>query len=51
VTGAGDTVIAVLSVLLACGVSLRDALPVVNRAVASWSKIRCRQPRLRELFP
>ena len=32
VTGAGDTVIAVLSVLLACGVSLRDALPVVNRA-------------------
>jgi rfaE bifunctional protein kinase chain/domain len=32
VTGAGDTVIAVLAVLLACGVSLRDALPVVNRA-------------------
>jgi D-glycero-beta-D-manno-heptose-7-phosphate kinase len=32
VTGAGDTVIAVLSVLLASGVSLRDALPVVNRA-------------------
>lgn len=32
VTGAGDTVIAVLSVLLACGVSVRDALPVVNRA-------------------
>jgi rfaE bifunctional protein kinase chain/domain len=34
VTGAGDTVIAVLSVLMACGVSLRDALPVVNRAGA-----------------
>ena len=32
VTGAGDTVIAVLSVLLACGVDLRTALPVVNRA-------------------
>ncbi len=32
VTGAGDTVIAVLAVLLACGMSLREALPVVNRA-------------------
>jgi len=32
VTGAGDTVIAVLAVLLACGVGLRAALPVVNRA-------------------
>ncbi len=32
VTGAGDTVIAVLAVLLACGMGLRDALPVVNRA-------------------
>jgi rfaE bifunctional protein kinase chain/domain len=32
VTGAGDTVIAVLAVLLACGVSVREALPVVNRA-------------------
>ncbi len=32
VTGAGDTVIAVLAVLMACGLSLRDALPVVNRA-------------------
>jgi rfaE bifunctional protein kinase chain/domain len=32
VTGAGDTVIAVLAVLMACGVGLRDALPVVNRA-------------------
>ena len=32
VTGAGDTVIAVLAVLLACGVDLRTALPVVNRA-------------------
>jgi rfaE bifunctional protein kinase chain/domain len=32
VTGAGDTVISVLAVLLACGVPLREALPVVNRA-------------------
>jgi rfaE bifunctional protein kinase chain/domain len=32
VTGAGDTVIAVLAVLLASGASLREALPVVNRA-------------------
>ena len=32
VTGAGDTVIAALAVLMACGVGLRDALPVVNRA-------------------
>src|SRR5579862_4634273 len=32
VTGAGDTVIAVLAVLMACGVNLRAALPVVNRA-------------------
>jgi rfaE bifunctional protein kinase chain/domain len=32
VTGAGDTVIAVLSSLLACGVPLRDAVPAANRA-------------------
>ncbi len=32
VTGAGDTVIATLAVLLACGVGLRDAMPVANRA-------------------
>ena len=32
VTGAGDTVIAVLAVLMACRVGLRAALPVVNRA-------------------
>ena len=32
VTGAGDTVIATLAALLACGVGLRDALPIVNRA-------------------
>jgi rfaE bifunctional protein kinase chain/domain len=32
VTGAGDTVIATLAALLAAGVSVRDALPVANRA-------------------
>jgi rfaE bifunctional protein kinase chain/domain len=32
VTGAGDTVIATLAVMLACGMSLRDALPIANRA-------------------
>jgi len=32
VTGAGDTVIATLATLLAAGVSVRDALPIANRA-------------------
>ena len=32
VTGAGDTVIATLAALLACGMSLRDAMPLANRA-------------------
>jgi rfaE bifunctional protein kinase chain/domain len=32
VTGAGDTVIAALAAMLACGLSLREALPVANRA-------------------
>ena len=32
VTGAGDTVIATLAAMLACGLSLREALPVANRA-------------------
>jgi rfaE bifunctional protein kinase chain/domain len=32
VTGAGDTVIATLAALLACGLPLRDAMPVANRA-------------------
>jgi rfaE bifunctional protein kinase chain/domain len=32
VTGAGDTVIATLAALLACGLSLRDAVPLANRA-------------------
>jgi rfaE bifunctional protein kinase chain/domain len=32
VTGAGDTVIATLASMLACGLSLRDALPIANRA-------------------
>jgi D-glycero-beta-D-manno-heptose-7-phosphate kinase len=32
VTGAGDTVIAAMAVMLACGASLREAMPVANRA-------------------
>jgi rfaE bifunctional protein kinase chain/domain len=32
VTGAGDTVIATMAAMLACGMSLREALPVANRA-------------------
>ncbi len=32
VTGAGDTVIATLAAMLACGQTLRQALPVANRA-------------------
>ncbi len=34
VTGAGDTVIATLAAMLACGLSLRDAMPIANRAGA-----------------
>ena len=32
VTGAGDTVIATLAAMLACGLTLRQALPIANRA-------------------
>ena len=32
VTGAGDTVIATLAAMLGCGLALRDALPIANRA-------------------
>jgi D-glycero-beta-D-manno-heptose-7-phosphate kinase len=32
VTGAGDTVIATLAALMACGLSLREAAPHANRA-------------------
>ncbi len=32
VTGAGDTVIATLAAMMACGISLRDAVPIANRA-------------------
>jgi D-glycero-beta-D-manno-heptose-7-phosphate kinase len=34
VTGAGDTVIATLAALLACGLDLREAMPLANRAGA-----------------
>ena len=32
VTGAGDTVIATLATMLGCGLSLREAMPIANRA-------------------
>ena len=32
VTGAGDTVIATMAAMVACGLSLREALPLANRA-------------------
>ena len=32
VTGAGDTVNATLAVMLACGIDLRSAMPIANRA-------------------
>ncbi len=32
VTGAGDTVIATLATMLACGIELQDAMPIANRA-------------------
>jgi D-glycero-beta-D-manno-heptose-7-phosphate kinase len=32
VTGAGDTVIATMAAMLACGMTLREAMPVANRA-------------------
>ncbi len=32
VTGAGDTVIAVLAVMMAAGLSLRDAVTIANKA-------------------
>ena len=34
VTGAGDTVIATLAAMLACGLSLREAMPLANRAAS-----------------
>jgi rfaE bifunctional protein kinase chain/domain len=52
VTGAGDTVIAVLAVLLACGVELRTALPVVNRAGGIVvGKFGAAHATFAELFP
>jgi bifunctional ADP-heptose synthase (sugar kinase/adenylyltransferase) len=32
VTGAGDTVIAVLAAMIAAGLAIRDAVPIANRA-------------------
>ena len=32
VTGAGDTVIATMATMIACGLSPREAMPLANRA-------------------
>ncbi|MDH5538563.1 MAG: PfkB family carbohydrate kinase, partial [Rhizobacter sp.] len=32
VTGAGDTVIAAMATMLACGLNLRESMPIANRA-------------------
>ena len=32
VTGAGDTVIGTLATMMACGLGVRDAMPIANRA-------------------
>ena len=52
VTGAGDTVIATLAALSAAGVSLRDAVPVANRAGGIVvGKFGTATVNFRELFP
>ena len=51
VTGAGDTVIATLAALLACGLGLRDALPLANRAAGIVvGKFGTASVRYEELF-
>jgi rfaE bifunctional protein kinase chain/domain len=52
VTGAGDTVIATMAAMLACGVSLRDALPIANRAAGLVvGKFGTATVSFEELFP
>jgi D-glycero-beta-D-manno-heptose-7-phosphate kinase len=52
VTGAGDTVIATMAAMLACGVSLRDALPIANRAAGLVvGKFGTATVSYEELFP
>jgi rfaE bifunctional protein kinase chain/domain len=52
VTGAGDTVIATMAAMLACGMSLRDALPIANRAAGLVvGKFGTATVSFEELFP
>ena len=51
VTGAGDTVIATLAAMLGCGLSLRDAVPIANRAASIVvGKFGTASVRYEELF-
>ncbi|MBS0418944.1 MAG: D-glycero-beta-D-manno-heptose-7-phosphate kinase [Proteobacteria bacterium] len=52
VTGAGDTVIATMAALLACGMDVREALPIANRAAGIVvGKFGTATVSYRELFP
>jgi len=52
VTGAGDTVIATMAAMLACGLTLREALPIANRAAGLVvGKFGTATVSYRELFP
>ena len=52
VTGAGDTVIATLAAMLACGLDLRAAMPIANRAGAVVvGKFGTASVSYEELFP
>ena len=52
VTGAGDTVIATMAAMLACGLSLREALPIANRAAGLVvGKFGTATVSYEELFP
>jgi D-glycero-beta-D-manno-heptose-7-phosphate kinase len=52
VTGAGDTVIAIMAAMLACGESLREGLPIANRAAGLVvGKFGTATVSYEELFP
>jgi rfaE bifunctional protein kinase chain/domain len=52
VTGAGDTVIATMAAMLACGISPREALPIANRAAGLVvGKFGTATVSYEELFP
>jgi rfaE bifunctional protein kinase chain/domain len=52
VTGAGDTVIATMAAMLACGLSPREAVPIANRAAGIVvSRFGTASVAYDELFP